>query len=267
MKQVKSLFVFIGAIMSLEALAQDPIQGSGNLESVIRDVSELTPQSAVLTSELEDIQSGQPDCPAEALKIDEEESQKPSVLSHSPLNTDEGAVKKIDFFFDYEQILGGQSGDMSFQSTSIPYIPIPTALRSYSITSGLSIAQILAKSDSDLETIFKDFALTMTSDPTQADQMAQSALIIARMSEYGSSEEAMDFAAGELSNASKGQKVSFLANYMGALADNYEDDMIGGGQPKESSGMMMIYTRHYRTQLMGELLFRPVFAVTCMQWA
>ena len=230
MKKLRILSLFMSTVLSLGALAQGPIEESGNLSSVIRDVSVLTPESAVLASELESVQSFNPECPSEGQKLDEEkDSQKPSALSHSPINSDEGKVKRIDFFFDYEQILGGQNGEMSFQSAAIPYIPIPFAIRSFAISNGVSISSVLSKSDSELENIYKDFALHRGVDPTQADQLARSALIITRMSQFGSSDEAMDFAAGELSNATKDQKVSFLANYMGALADNYEDDMIGGG--------------------------------------
>ena len=56
-----------------------------------------------------------------------------------------------------------------------------------------------------------------------------SALVIRGMSQFETSNEAMNYMASELEGASFSKKVSFLATYLEALNDNYEDDMLLGG--------------------------------------
>lgn len=212
---IRSIFLFFVYFLFFnKTFALDPISTSGNLEQVVTHVSDLTPQGLELKVKLAEIKSSSTDCE----KSDEAKKKGPPEMKSG-----------LSFFFDFKLMPTGSNGKREIVSQPVRAHHLPSWIKNLSTYLGTSERQVMQLPESELFGNLRKYTGTSGLSEDEKDMMAKNSLIMIKMAQKENAQDAFDFAASQLSSASREQKISFIATYLKSLNINYEYEMIRGG--------------------------------------
>ena len=226
----KKILFFITFICTnfLNAFGNDIKLKTGNLGFLLNSLPEISAGKLELDAEFQKLLDRKEGCHESSDSVD------PKFISPLGIEKTFGPNQKsknkspsstLEFFFDFELIPSGKNGKMALSSKSVNFINLADFVTTYANYYGVTNEQLLQKSDSELASLLSLYGGGVL---TSSNSIIN-AIIALRMSDKSTAKEAFEYASNQLKNASKEQKIQFIASYLSVLNENYEFNMIGNG--------------------------------------
>lgn len=226
------------ALLSFASFAKD--NSLGNTTEVINDVAnalkKTTVDPEVKKSADHTIEMAKDkDCSPES---------ESSLKSKSPQNTSEEISKKPSLFFNIQLMVSGKNGQPSFKEVRIPVINIRNEMRLHARAKHLTREQVIAMKDDEVRKVFMDNQAGLNNNQPLEGQAkldaVENSLLLKKLASMGDETLMYKTLEKEMSKASFGKKINFLANFLAHLEDNYEDSATNGGTGRNATDAEMM---------------------------
>lgn len=202
----------------------------GNTKAVISDVSKAIKKDAKTKGDkaakkeakkTEKMAKDEKECPPE---------ESVTAKTKSPLDGTEDRPRKVNLFFNLQFMATGKNGENNFSETGVPTVDYGSEMSWYASRHGMTKAQVMALPEDQRRQILMNETYYNLDGEAKKDAV-DNALLIAKIASLKGSPDTYAVLEKEMSKASFGRKVNFLANFLSHLSYNYDYASIEPGAP------------------------------------